>query len=690
MISRLADATSAYLRSAADQPVDWYPWGPEPFERAAAEGKPVLLDIGAVWCHWCHVMDHESYEDAELAAQLNRDWICIKVDRDERPDVDARYQRAVQAITGQGGWPLTAFLTAEGRVFYGGTYFPPDARQGRPGFGTVLNELATRYREQPDDMQARAQELTEHLRAHRADLQRASLDPALLEQVADGMARAFDFRHGGFGTQPKFPHAGACEFLLARYRDSGETWAGEIVTRTLAGMAGGGIRDHLGGGFHRYAVDGRWIVPHFEKMLYDNSELLRIYVQAAGADLPGGDPELYREVIDGIVTWTMDVMADPDGGYAGSQDADVSPGDDGDYFTWTLAETADVLSEDTLRVIVHHYGIGEAGEMHHNPQKNVLHLRERPEQIATHLGRSLDETRTLLVEGRAALLERRTQRPTPFVDRTVYTGWNAMMVSAMLDAAALLERTELEAHALATLERLFRDAADPGLENGMRHAIGSDVGGILDDQVHAANAALDAFETTGDDRWLERAIRLATHVLAQYGAADGGLKDALRGPEDGAVLTEEMVPVQDAPTPSPNGVAAIVLARLWALTESDEWRSARDALLEPMAGALPGLAVFGATLARAVDWAVGDATSIVLVGDADAIRPLRWTARRHRGPRTVIRCIPADAEADGVPAPVRAMMAGTTPAAYVCSGQRCAPPATDAAELHRTLTSFGR
>ncbi len=262
-MNKLAQATSAYLRTAKDQPVHWHSWGTEPFERAKAEDKPILLDIGAVWCHWCHVMDHESYEDPALAEVLNRDWICIKVDRDERPDVDARYQRAVQAVSGQGGWPLTAFLTPEGEVFYGGTYFPPDGRHGRPGFANVLGELSDRFRNDRDALLRQASEITARLKPNEPLDLPGTLAQRILDEAADAMAHAFDFRYGGFGTLPKFPHPAACDFLLAHWFDSGHGWAREIVERTLAAMANGGIRDHLGGGFHRYSVDARWAVPHF-------------------------------------------------------------------------------------------------------------------------------------------------------------------------------------------------------------------------------------------------------------------------------------------------------------------------------------------------------------------------------------------------------------------------------------------
>src|SRR5512134_689942 len=366
--NRLADATSAYLKSAAHQPVAWYPWSAEAFTTARSADKPVLLDIGAVWCHWCHVMDGESYEDPELARYLNEHFVCIKVDRDERPDVDARYQRAVQALSGQGGWPLTAFLTPEGEVFYGGTYFPPDGKFGRPGFRTVLGAVLEAYQDRREQVVAQAQAIRRVVDAQLDEGARGDLPPDILDTAVRRIASAFDRRNGGFGSQPKFPHPAAIRFLLHRWWDHPTAEVRTIVDRTLEGMGRGGVYDQLVGGFHRYSVDAEWIVPHFEKMSYDNSELLAAYLDAHALF---GTRE-YGEVARGIVRWVREVAADADGGYAASQDADVGLDDDGDYFTWTREEAAAVLSSEEMDVAAAYYDIGTAGEMHHNPGKNVL------------------------------------------------------------------------------------------------------------------------------------------------------------------------------------------------------------------------------------------------------------------------------------------------------------------------------
>ena len=427
-MNRLASESSAYLKSAAHQPVHWRPWGEEAFAAARADDKPILLDIGAVWCHWCHVMDGESYEDPAVAEILNRQFVCVKVDRDERPDVDARYQRAVQALTGQGGWPLTAFLTPQGEVFFGGTYFPPeDNRFGRPGFVSVLRQVAEAFHGDRDKVAKNAAAIRQHVTESLDEARAGNVSPRLVEQAADQMARLFDIRYGGFGTAPKFPHAGACEFLLSRWWDTRLDWPREVVEKTLDGMACGGIRDHLGGGFHRYSVDERWIVPHFEKMSYDNSELLRAYCsafQAWGSDR-------YREVATGIVDWVLAVLADrKHGTFFTSQDADVAFGDDGDYWTWTPDEARAALDAPEFAVVRSVFDVEDAGEMDHNPRKNVLWRRREP-ATAEHV---------VLDAAIGKLKAARDRRRAPAVDTTAYVSWNAMMAGAFLHAGAVLDR----------------------------------------------------------------------------------------------------------------------------------------------------------------------------------------------------------------------------------------------------------
>ncbi|HTC24687.1 MAG TPA: thioredoxin domain-containing protein, partial [Gemmatimonadales bacterium] len=604
-MNRLGDAPSAYLRSAAHQPIHWYPWGDDAFAAARAADKPILLDIGAVWCHWCHVMDGESYENPAIAERLNSDFICIKVDRDERPDVDARYQRAVQVLTRQGGWPLTAFLTPEGQVFYGGTYFPPDGKYGRPGFQSVLEAVLDAWRHRRGELDGQASAIRGAVEQDGADIAAGELSPDLIDTGVRQMQRVFDPENGGFGGQPKFPHPAAMQLLLAQWWDERRPEVREVVERTLQGMARGGMHDHLGGGFHRYSVDAEWIVPHFEKMAYDNSELLRAYCDAYAAF----GTSTYADVARGIVRWVREVMADPDGGYAASQDADVGLDDDGDYFTWTRDEAAAVLSPDELAVAAAHYDIGTAGEMHHNPAKNVLYAAVPIERVAASLGKMEPDARRLLESAEIKLRAARARREAPFVDRTRYAGWNAMLVSAMLRAGAVLPDAWAAAHALKTLARLRNESPEP---DAIPHTSGG-IAALLEDQVQTAAAALDAYESTGDDHWLDWAEAIANRVWRDYRDPEGGLFDRAGGGGEG-LLGARIKPIEDAPTPSANGVAGIVFARLAEVVGAEPWRGRATQVLRAFAGRGADLGLHGATYLQAVDWLVHPSTHLVVVG----------------------------------------------------------------------------
>lgn len=684
--NRLAQSPSAYLQSAAHQPIHWYPWSNEAFAAAEAADKPVLLDIGAVWCHWCHVMDGESYENPELAAFLNQHFVCIKVDRDERPDVDARYQRAVQTLTQQGGWPLTAFLTPKGEVFFGGTYFPPDGKYGRPGFRTVLTSVLEVYRRRRDQVQAQAETVRRVLDEHLDEGAPGEVSPSMLDEAVSQMARLFDTVNGGFGSQPKFPHPAAIALLLRRWSDQPSDQIRLIIDRTLQGMARGGMHDQLGGGFHRYSVDAKWIVPHFEKMAYDNSELLKTYLDAYS--LFG--TEEYADVARGIVHWVREVASDPEGGYAASQDADVGPEDDGNYFTWTRDEAAAVLSPDELEIAAAYYDIGTAGEMQHDPGKNVLFIAASVPKIALRTGRSEEATQLLLRSAQAKLRLERARRPAPFIDRTRYTNWNAMMASAMLRAAAVLRDERAGGHALLTLTRIRQESAEP---DTVAHTPGG-VTGLLDDQVQVAAASLDAYETIGERGWLEWAEQTMDRVWADYwDSKGGGLFDIARGRTDEAgLLPAQAKPIQDTPTPSPNGVAGIVTARLHELTGEARWQQRGAALCAAFAGRAAELGLYAATYLLAVDWQVNPATHLVMVGDPHdpSIQAMHHASLATFVPRRVAQLIvPAEAGERPLPAALRGTLAsGKTPRGYACTGTSCSQPAADLASWQVTLESL--
>ncbi|HKR86529.1 MAG TPA: thioredoxin domain-containing protein, partial [Terriglobales bacterium] len=390
-LNSLAQASSSYLRSAMHQPVQWHQWGEEAFALAKRENKPILLDIGAVWCHWCHVMDRESYDDPEIAHLINERYVAVKVDRDERPDIDSRYQAAVQAISGQGGWPLTGFLTPDGKPFYGGTYFPPNDHYGRPSFRRVLVTISDAFREKNSEVLEQAGLVENAIRQSESfDRKTGEFSTAAVEEIVEAARRMFDDRNGGFGSAPKFPHPSIIDLLIDEYVRSRDERLKSVFSHTLERMARGGVYDQLGGGFHRYSVDERWIVPHFEKMSYDNSELLKNYVRAYQAT---GD-EFFAGVARDIIRWMDQWLSDREqGGFYASQDADYSMDDDGDYFTWTLEETKAVLNDREAQVACLHYDINEVGEMHHNPAKNVLYERASLEEISTRLQLPLAQVR---------------------------------------------------------------------------------------------------------------------------------------------------------------------------------------------------------------------------------------------------------------------------------------------------------
>ncbi|HEV2750925.1 MAG TPA: thioredoxin domain-containing protein [Gemmatimonadales bacterium] len=660
MPNLLASEPSAYLKFAAHQPVHWHPWGDAAFARARADDKPILLDIGAVWCHWCHVMDGESYEDPDVAEVLNRDFVCIKVDRDERPDVDARYQRAVQALTGQGGWPLTAFLTPDGEVFFGGTYFPPeDNHYGRPGFVSVLKQVGGIYRQQRDKVRENATAIRRHVTEALDEAKGGDVTPEVLDRAAGEMARLFDIRHGGFGTAPKFPHPAAVRFLLARWHDARSDWMRQVAEHTLTGMAKGGIRDHLGGGFHRYSVDERWIVPHFEKMAYDNSELLHAYLDGYSAL---GNP-LFKDVAQGIVGWVLEVLSDGQhGAFYTSQDADVQFGDDGDYWTWTPDEMKAVLSEREFEVVRRVFDVQVPGEMHHDQEKNVLWWKQDP---------AGDDEWPVLRSALPKLKAARDKRKAPYVDTTPYVNWNAMMASAFFHAGAVLDRPECNALALKVLSRIWAEAWDEA--GGMSHVVGrAEPRGLLEDNVHAAAAFLDAYEATGDDVWLTRATAVMHYSRrAHWDEEKGGFFDVARGRAGAAYLATPAKPIQDAPTPSGNGVAALVLARLWGESDDAEWRRLLDRQLRTFGGVAGQLALYGATLLSAVDWALNPVTRIEVSGV------------RSQGPACDMHLLALQTYR---PRKIVIRKTAERPAATVCVGTSCSLPVATPEALGKLLS----
>ncbi len=690
--SGLAGARSPFLRHGAEQPVEWMPWGRAAFERARADDRPVLLDIGAVWCHWCHVMDRESYEDPDTAALINELYVSVKVDRDERPDVDARYQRAVQALTGQGGWPLTAFLTPDGEVFYGGTYFPPREAHGRPSFTRVLREVARIWREDRPKARQAARGLGERLgQVARAEVQPGTLDPASIDAAVDRLEDAYEPGHGGFGRAPKFPNAGALTLLLDRVAppsaapDGGP--ARRMLAHTLDAMARGGMYDQLGGGFHRYATDTRWLVPHFEKMAYDNGPLLELYARAASAL---GSP-LWEEAAQGILSYYRDVAPGlvEEGGFPASQDADVDD-DDGDYWTWTLDEVRAALDGDerAVRAATVRYGLEDPdAAMHLDPRRRVLFRAASVEEVATALDTTTAEADDVLRDVRSRLKRVRDARPRPYVDDTLYAGWVGLVASGHLAAARHLGVQDAGTAAVRALERVWSSFDEA---TGVARRVGDrDAGAYLQDQVFVARAMLDAHQWTQDDLWLDRATRLAGVMLAGYRDDDGFRDRPLAATAEVAALDRPARSITDSPEPAPDAVAVEVLARLSLLDGNPDHDDAARATASAFAGSAAHLATHAGTYYGAVGWLTLPVTTVVVV-EKEPSGPLLAAALRRYRPRTVVRRFaPGAVDAAMLPDELRAMVTGDAPRAYLCAGRTCAAPVEDPEALDDLLREFG-
>ena len=700
-LNSLAQASSSYLRSAMHQPILWHEWGEAAFVAAKQQNKPILLDIGAVWCHWCHVMDRESYENPDVARIINENFIAVKVDRDERPDVDSRYQLAVSAISGQGGWPLTAFLTPEGKPFYGGTYFPPDDHFGRPGFKRVLLSIAQAYREKHGDVIDSAESVMSVLSQAESFAGRdGELPPDLVDKITSSAAKLFDVEHGGFGSQPKFPHPAIMDLLIDRYSRTHADFLKTIITTTLEKMARGGVYDQLAGGFHRYSVDERWIVPHFEKMSYDNAGLLANYVHGYQATRR----QFFADVAGDIIRWMDQWLSDRErGGFYGSQDADINLDDDGDYFTWTVGEAAACLTEDEFKVASLHYDIGEVGEMQHNHEKNVLYVRAPVDEISRRLGFSEEKVKALLASARTKMYAARLQRPTPYIDKTIYVNWNALCVSAYLNAAQVLKLDAARDFALKSLDRILSQAWHP--KTGLAHVIAySDpnaevrhVPGMLDDYAYMVAASLDAYEATADLRHFNAARAIGDAMIARfYDTAAGGFFDTEASNSNNlGALAARRKPFQDAPTPAADPSAAIALLRLHSYTNDPNCREKAEQTLKVFAGIAGQYGMFAGTYGIAAAMFSTPHTQVVIVeGENDGLQANALYAAAIESfslNKSVLR-IPADrAVAQNLP-PALAETIANLPAvkekktvAVVCTGFSCKPPVTSAEELRKML-----
>jgi uncharacterized protein YyaL (SSP411 family) len=675
--NRLIHETSPYLLQHAHNPVDWFPWGDEAFARARAEGKPVLLSIGYSACHWCHVMERESFENPSIAALMNSLFVNIKVDREERPDVDDVYMRAVQLMIGRGGWPLTVFLTPEGRPFHGGTYFPPVDRHGMPGFPRVLEAVARTFRDKPDDVaRAVAQLVAGVQRSEETAAVAAALDPTVPRRAAEALVAHVDSVHGGLGGAPKFPHTRAFQLLLRQHRATGRQELLDAVSLTCRRMADGGIHDQIGGGFHRYAVDAGWLVPHFEKMLYDNAELPRLYLELFQVT---GDVA-HRRVVEGTLDYLLLEMRHPDGGFYAATDAD-SEGEEGKFFVWTPAEVKAVIDPADVDLVCRYWDITEEGNFE---GKSIAHVTVTLEQVARLFGRSPQHAAAAIAEARKRLFTARSRREPPARDEKILTSWNALLIGALAEAGRVLDEPRYLEAAGAAAEFLWGQVRQDGrlLHGWAKGHAKQDA--FLDDHAFLAAALLDLYEASGDARWLTRARELV-------GALETRFHDAERGgyfftPHDGELLIVRSMSGADGAIPSGSAVAAVALLRLHAFTGEDHLRARAEELLHLYHAAAAENPFAYTTYLEALErWAEGP-IEVVIVGGREASdsRALwRTVATRYLPHRTLVRVEPGAGDVPAVARDRPAVEGRAT--AYVCRGFTCSSPVHTPEELRALL-----
>ncbi|HEU4409744.1 MAG TPA: thioredoxin domain-containing protein [Polyangiaceae bacterium] len=685
--NRLAREASAYLRQHAHNPVDWYPWGDEAFDRARREDKPLLVSIGYSACHWCHVMERESFDDEATALVMNTAFVNVKVDREERPDVDQIYQTVVQLMQQSGGWPLTVFLTPDGRPFFAGTYFPPERRYGMPSFVEVLNAVSDAYTERRGEVDEQAAELAGAVARVLAPGAGAGGGPGpdLLGRAAAWLAKRFDDEHGGFGGRPKFPNPMGLELLLRHARAAGDPAAAGRVRKALDAMRAGGLYDHLGGGFHRYSTDERWLVPHFEKMLYDNALLLRLYVDAGRAL---GEPR-YLQVGRDVAAYLVREMKSPGGAFYATQDAD-SEGEEGKFFVWRPGEVADVLAHDPLArdAALAHYGVREGGNFEHTGA-TVLASALPPAEVARALGRDEAAIEAALERARDALFEAREKRPKPFRDEKLLTCWNALAIGALAELGAATGEDEwvrAAAGAFAHLEALLVEGGRVGRYATLEGHVARP--GFLDDQADLANAALDLYEATGSPAYARKARELADALLAHF--QDPAGPGFFFSPDDGPPTIVRVRDQFDQATPSGSAMAATALLRLGSLL-GERYEAPARAYLESIADEAAGNPLGMGQLVCALDRLARGPVEVVVVGargDARA-EALRRAALAAYVPNRVLALVdpgdPASREAARALAEGKPAGPGGAPVAYVCRGRTCSAPLASPEALRAAL-----
>ncbi len=671
--NRLAASTSPYLLQHADNPVDWYPWGEEALARARAEDKPILLSIGYSACHWCHVMAHESFEDAAIAEQMNVGFVCVKVDREERPDLDDIYMAATMAMNqGHGGWPMTVFLTPDHRPFFAGTYFPPDDRHGRPGFPAILRRISELWRDNRPALERVGEELTTHLRQSAAPSPGAVDLAAACARLLDQLTTTFDPTWGGFGKAPKFPPATLLRLLLVLHRRGDDGRALPMVQRTLDGMARGGLCDQIGGGFSRYSTDEEWLVPHFEKMLYDNALLVRAYLEGYQVT---ADP-FYRQVATEVLDYILREMATPEGGFYSATDAD-SEGVEGKFFVWTRSEFDAVLGPDAALAAAW-YDVTETGNWEgHSIPRTPRALAE----VAAEFGLGLEEAAARIAAARRRLYDARLRRVAPGLDDKVLTAWNGLMIGAMAEGARILsEPRYLEGATRAAdfiLAQLRRN--DGRLLRSWRQG-SAHLNAYLEDYAFLGGGLLDLYEAGGGDRYLAAAQSLASRLVADFSAPDGGFFATSADHETLLVRHREG---HDGAVPAANAAAAHLLARLAAHDGRADWRAIAESALEAWGAAIAREPRAFAQSLLALEFLREGPLELAFIGGAtDAgLHALRREVARHFLPHRIIaHHDPATGHSERPLLAAKGLVDGRS-ALYLCRNLACQAPVTRAEEI---------
>jgi len=685
MPNRLQHETSPYLLQHAHNPVEWHPWGEEAFAAARAENKPILLSIGYSACHWCHVMAHESFEDPDTAAYMNKHFVNIKVDREERPDVDDVYMQATLIFNrGSGGWPMTVFLTPDGHPFHAGTYYPPQPRYGMPSFRQVMEAVTDTWRSKPREVERTGERLVEELRRGMFEGLAAApemLAPDLLDEAAQRLVRGADPVYGGLTRgQPKFPNPINLEFLLRTHAATGAPPPLDVTLLALRKMAQGGIYDHLGGGFHRYSVDERWLVPHFEKMLYDNAQLARVYLHAWQVT---GDP-LLRQTVEDTLDYVRREMTSPEGGFYSTQDAD-SEGEEGKFYVWSYDELRAALDGalDHVDAVLAYWGATRAGNFE---GKNILHAADMLERVAVRHGLDSEQMRDELNAARAVLFTVRKDRVPPGKDDKILAAWNGMMLAAFAEAGRALGRDEYRQTAEASANFLLRQMRGPEGRLFRSYKDGSArIDGYLEDYAEVIEGLLELYQATFEPRWFAEAQRLAELVLAEFRAPDGGFYDTSEAHDALFVRPRNL---QDSATPSGNAMMVYVLLRLTGYTGETRYEDAALSLYRSLGAALRDYPMAFGQMLIGVDLYLRRPVEIALIGDpaADGTRALLGVVRDAYRPRALVALAPGNAESNAVPPLLRARkLVEGAPAAYVCENFVCAAPVTTPDALRALL-----